>query len=126
VTLRFRGVIELKTYNGGTQDGYFLVGGSDNGDGWNVYELDVSDPPGHYFLNAGSSGIYRVWLLDITKTIPVAAGASVTLKADAKDNAIIRNTDGTNPIVVPGVPPAPEPYNGQFIQMDVISVVEQD
>jgi hypothetical protein len=26
------------------------------------------------------------------------------------------------PLVVPAVSPAPEPYNGQFVQMDVVSI----
>jgi hypothetical protein len=25
-------------------------------------------------------------------------------------------------LVVPGIPPAPQPYNGQFIQVDVVDV----
>jgi hypothetical protein len=25
-------------------------------------------------------------------------------------------------LVVPGVPPAPDPFNGQFVQLDVVSV----
>ena len=54
-----------------------------------------------------------------------AAGAKVSLYASAVDGNLsqIRNNTA-NPIVVPGVPPAPLPYDGQFIQMDVIDVVE--
>jgi hypothetical protein len=30
-----------------------------------------------------------------------------------------------DPFVVPGIPPFPEPFYGQFIQMDVVSVTPQ-
>jgi hypothetical protein len=123
VALRFRGVIEQKTYSGGTVDGYFVTGGADNGDAYNVYELAVSSPAQSYFLNAGSSGITNCWVIDYTKTIPIDAGATLTLTAASKDAQEIKNIDpnGT-PLVVPDVPPAPAAYNGQFIQMDVVSV----
>ena len=53
----------------------------------------------------------------------MAAGATVTLLADVVDGHEIENVDpaGT-PIIVPGVPPSPAAYNGQFIQMDVDAV----
>ena len=44
VTLRFRGVVETKTYDGGTTTGYFNEGGVGAGDGFNVYALTVSAP----------------------------------------------------------------------------------
>lgn len=127
VTLRFRGVIEQKTYSGGVKDGYFLTGGTPAADGYNIYRLEISDPPSVYYLNAGTSNIQRVWELDVTKTIPIAAGATVTLSADAEDGFIIANTDGSGqPIIPAGVPPAPNAFPGQFIQMDVVSVEEAD
>jgi hypothetical protein len=125
VTLRFRGVIEQHTYTGGTNDGaYFQIGGVPSADGFNVYELDISDPPSTYYLNRGMSFIYWCFPIDYTATIPMAAGATVTLRGDARDGAEIVNTDPNNmPIVIPDIPPAPAAYDGQFIQMDVRSVV---
>jgi len=128
VELRFRGVIEQKNYDGGVQDGYFVVGGEPDFTGYNVNRLEISDPPSTYYLNGGISGIQRCWELDITRTIPIRAGATVTLTGDATDKKQVGNTDGTlppHPIIPPDVPPAPESFSGQFIQMDVISVVEQ-
>lgn len=126
VTLRFRGVVEQKTYVGGTQDGLFYTGGAPDGGPYNIYRLTVSNPSSVYYLNAGTSGIERVWLLDVTKTIPIAADATVVLDAEAIDNAEISNQDGSGqPIIPAGVPPAPDAFDGQFIQMDVVSVVKQ-
>jgi hypothetical protein len=124
VTLRFRGVAEQKTYTGGTQDGSFYTGGAEDGGSYNVYAMAVSSPAQTYYLNAGSSNITNCWLLDYTKTIPMDAGATVTLTALAKDGQEIKNRDAATgaPIVVPDIPPAPDPFNGQFIQMDVVSV----
>ena len=56
------------------------------------------------------------------------AGAKLTLTADAGGDAIQtknRDEDG-DPIVVPGVPPEGEPFDGQFVQLDLVSVTERD
>ena len=124
VNLRFRGVVEKKTYAGGCSDGaYWLSGGADSGDTFNVYELNISSPLQTYFLNVGSSGINNCFAIDYEKTVRIDAGATVSLFANSVDNQEIINVgaDGTTPLTVPGVSVA-QPYNGQFIQMDVLSV----
>jgi hypothetical protein len=128
VTLRFRGVVEQKTYTGGTNDGaWWQEGGLAPNDGNNIYRLGFSSPEQTFYLNRGTSAISRAWAIDYTKTIRAAAGAVVSLSATAGDGLEILNRDSAlssgSPIVVPGVPPAPEAFNGQFIQMDVVSVV---
>ena len=123
VTVHLRGVIEQKSYSYGCADQYWLSGGADNGDTYNVYELTISSPPQHYFLNTGSSGITHVWALDYQKTFRADAGATVTLDAASKDNQEIRNIDANGqPISITGTIVA-QPYDGQFIEMDVVSVV---
>jgi hypothetical protein len=140
VTLHLRGVVEMKTYIPGEAGApltagaeglanaqYFVSGGADNGDPFNVYELQVSDPPAVYFLNSGISEIQYTWWLDYTVTIPMNAGATVTMTANAVDDGQIANHNGVDggPVLVPGVPPFPKAYDGQFIQMDVVSVLAQ-
>jgi hypothetical protein len=128
VTLRFRGVVEQKTYTGGCAPGggMWLSGGAESGDTFNVYRLSISSPPQTYFLNAGASSINHVFALDFQQTMRIDANARVTLYADAKDQQEIINvgTDGTTPVTVTGTTVA-QPYNGQFIQMDVVSL-QQD
>jgi hypothetical protein len=126
VTLRFRGIVEQKTYTGGCGDGTtttWLQSGADNGDSFNVYKLAISSPPQTYFLNAGTSSINHVFGIDFQQTVRIDAGATVTLTADAKDGQEIINVgaDGTTPVMVAGVSVA-QPYDGQFIQMDVVNV----
>ncbi|HEX8790974.1 MAG TPA: hypothetical protein VF765_08470 [Polyangiaceae bacterium] len=138
VTLHFRGVVEMKAYFGDDAGGprnagavglahaqFFVSGGVDDGDGANLYELAVSDPPGVYFLNSAVPFGSNVWWLDYEATVPMKSGATVTLTANAKDSLETANINGIDggPVFVPGVPPYPSAFDGQFIQMDVVSVV---
>jgi hypothetical protein len=124
VTLRFRGVVEQKTYDGGSDDGAFWQeGGTPAADPHDIYKLEISAPPQVYYLNRGSSGGDATHPIDYTKTLRIATGARVTLTAAVIDGAQLGNHDASGrAIVVPGVPPAPAPYDGQFIQMDVVDV----
>lgn len=123
VTLHFRGVVERKNYVGGCSDGNFWqTDGVDNGDIGNVYELRVSQPPQHFFLNVGSGPQNNTVALDYVKTIRIDAGATVTLFAASKDSAELFNRDaGSTPISIPSTS-VEQPFDGQFIQMDVESV----
>ena len=123
-TLRFRGVVELIRVDGGVGTGTFRAGGALETVGYNAYSLEVGAPPGVYYLNAGQSGPRRTFPLDFTQTLQLQGGTSVTLVADPRDGVEIINTDGdggTN--LIPGIPPAPLAFDGQFLQMDVVSVV---
>jgi hypothetical protein len=124
VTLRFRGVVEYHSYTGGQQDGLWYVGGRSNQGSYNIYKLEVSDPPQVFYLNADRAGIARCWAIDYTRKVRVQGGSKVILSADAQDGALLGNHDDKGqPIIIPGVKPAPDKYIGQFIQMDVLSVV---
>lgn len=125
VTLRFRGVVETKAYTGGTNDGaFFQTGGTPVADNWNIYQLTISNPPQTYYLNRGTSGLSNTFSMDYTKTLQMAGGATVTLTANSLDNQEIKNQDGSgnNPQSIPGITYPAQPFDGQFIRMDVISV----
>ena len=123
VTLHFRGVVERKNYLGGCSDGaYWQSGGTDNGDIGNVYALHVSNPPQDYFLNVGIGPQNVPVAIDYVKTVRIDAGATVTLFAASKDAAELFNSDASStPISIPGTSVA-QPFDGQFIQMDVEAV----
>ena len=122
VTLRFRGVVEPMMYKGGKKDGdYFYIGGEPNNATYNIYKLSVSSPKSHYFLNRQDKVGHRVFTIDYTKTIEIDGGATVTFLGDGQNGRLISNFPK---LVVPDVPPAPKPFNGQFVQMDVVSVAE--
>jgi len=100
------------------------AGGTPAGDGYNVYSLTISAPAQTVYLNSGTSYIGHCWPIDYTVTLPMQSSASVSLSADTVDGIEITNLDANgNPIVVPGISPAPAAYDGQFIQMDVTNVV---
>ncbi|WP_437922969.1 hypothetical protein WMF37_28535 [Sorangium sp. So ce291] len=120
VTVRLRGVVENETYRGGTPDGmHFRVGGSPDNATYNVYSITVSDPAEVYYLNDSPNVTHNTFIIDHTKTIPVRGGATVSFLGEDPNKISITNFKH---LVVEGVPPAPEPFNGQFIQLDVQSV----
>lgn len=129
VRVRVRGVVETRAYSGGVFVAPFVKRGAEANpppdDAWNIYRLDVSAPAERWYLNAGVSGEYLCHPIDVTFTIRVSAGARVSLYASPVDGRLsqIRNrSDAGTPIVVPGVPPAPMPFDGQFLQLDVVGV----
>ena len=63
--------------------------------------------------------------IDATFTVRVRAGATVVLFASSVDGrrSQIRNRDDAGvAIVPPDVAPAPGAFDGQFLQLDVLSV----
>ena len=122
VTLRVRGVVEHKAYQGGTPDGDFQIGGNPDGSAWTEYRLDVSAPAQTYYLNNGQSSQYWCWAEDYQRTIEIAADADVTLVGVGVDGKQVKNQDSNDdPIVIPDIPPAPSPFDGQFVQIDVMA-----
>jgi hypothetical protein len=122
VTLRFRGVVEPMMYKDGKMDGdLFYIGGEPNNDTYNIYKITVSSPPAHYFLNRQDKVGHRIFKIDYTKTIDIDGEATVTFFGDGQNGRLISNFEK---LVVPEVPPAPKPFNGQFVQVDVVDVVE--
>jgi hypothetical protein len=144
VTIRVRGVVEPKHYQGGVKDtvhdGFYSGGTPVNSGAYNVYMLGVSDPPtpGVYYLNAVNfnEGHFD-YPMDYTVTIPIAAGARVRfLAADANCSAIkncdpsSRDTAGgpqsdCHQNVVPGLtaPGIVQPVRGQFVVINLVSAV---
>src|SRR4051812_35194864 len=120
VALRFRGVVEPMMYKNGKMDGeHFYIGGEPNNSTYNIYKITISSPPSHYFLNRQDKVGHNIFTIDYTQTIEIDGGATVTFHGDGQNGRLITNF---KKLVVPGIPPAPQPYNGQFIQVDVIAV----
>ena len=122
VTLRFRGVVEPMMYKNGKMDGeYFYIGGEPNNDTYNIYKITVSSPASHYFLNRQDKVGHRIFKIDYNKTIEIDGEATVTFFGDGQNGRLISNFDK---LVVPDIAPAPKPFNGQFVQVNVVDVVE--
>ncbi len=136
VTLRWRGVVEPHKYLGGQADGtHFRVGGTPDPDAstnlFGVYSVEVSAPHEIYYLNDDTQTGHYVFPIDHTKTIDIEGGARLHL-LDV-DQVLpcyaARNCDPALPVCTPfvidGVGPAPAAFNGQFIEMNVVSVVRK-
>lgn len=122
VTLRVRGVVEPMMYKGGKMDGeYFYIGGEPNNGTYNIYKMTISSPASHYYLNRQDKVGHKIFTIDYTKTIEIDGGATVTFLGDGQNGRLISNFAK---LVVPDVAPAPKVFNGQFVQVNVIDVVE--
>lgn len=120
VSLRFRGVVEPMMYKGGQQVGeYFYIGGEKDNATYNVYQISVSSPKSHFFLNRQDKVGHKIFTIDYTQTIEIDGGAEIVFHGDGQNGRMITNY---KKLVVPGIAPAPEPFNGQFIQVDVVDV----
>jgi hypothetical protein len=122
VTLRFRGVVEPMMYKNGAKDGeYFYKGGVPNNKAYNVYQLDVSKPAGHFYLNRQDKVGHRIFTIDYTRTIEIAGGAILILSGDGQNGLMISNF---KKLQVEGIDKE-KAFNGQYVQMDVVSVEEK-
>ena len=123
VTLRFRGVVEPMMYKNGKMDGdLFYIGGEPNNATYNIYKISISSPESHYFLNRQDKVGHRIFTIDYTKTIEIEGGATVTFFGDGQNGHLISNY---LKLVVPDVSPEiKQPFNGQFVQVNVVDVVE--
>jgi hypothetical protein len=121
VTIRVRGVVEPKNFTGGTvEHDHFQIGGTPDVDHYNFYSLKVSDPAQSYTVNRHEKKVgHFLFAIDYTVTVPIRGGATVTLGAYDDNDISIANHQN---IVVPEIPPAPAPFDGQFFQLDVVSV----
>jgi hypothetical protein len=122
VTLHVRGVVEQMMYKDGTPVGErFYIGGAPNNATYNIYKLSVSSPASHFFFNRDDKVGHRIFTIDYTASIEVDGGATITLHGDGQNGHMITNF---SKLVVPGIAPARQPFNGQFIQLDVTNVTE--
>jgi hypothetical protein len=155
VTLRFRGIVEANQYEGGTSDhnGFYTGGqvsnanGLDGGEQYNQYLLEVASPQAIYHLNnvdqdqrdtyrqglANSSGVHHFgFILDYRATIRVEGGTTVSLYALDNDCLFGRNCEPPSDDfghcdfqTFPDLPDIQQPFDGNFIWIDVedVSVV---
>lgn len=118
ITLRFRGIVEPKPYKGGSSDGaYWQIGGEPSGDAWNIYKLEISNPPQTYYLNRADETGFIVFNIDYQKTVKAYGGASFHISADTRDGAEISNHQK---LIVPGIEDTS--YNGQFVHISVVKI----
>ena len=123
VTIRIRGVMEYMGYTGGTAGpGNWYVGGMPGDSAQNYFKLTISSPDSHFYLNSGSTTQHNSWLHDYEATFDLDAAASVIFESNGQDSAEWEGVDPDDvPLSVAGITDPPQPYNGQFAQLDVIA-----
>jgi hypothetical protein len=123
VAIRIRGVVEVAPYTGGVApaaSGWY-IGGAIGDTYHNIYRMTVSAPRAVYYVNFTAAPPDTVVSLDYNATLPINGGATVTFEADTQDRVELQNKDAQGAsLVVPGVVTTPAPYNGQFLQVDVL------
>lgn len=128
INVRIRGVVELNTYTGGQSIGssFFYKDATGFRSLWNIYKIHISDPGIEYYVNATPSNVNGIFSVDYIATIFAKGGSTVTISADSSDGAQTKNTsvsvsddDPSSPILVS------QPFIGQFIQVDAVSVSKQ-
>jgi hypothetical protein len=96
--------------------------------GANLFKLTTSAPAATFLLNAGTPTTYggngTLCRIDYSFTLGVYGGSTVSLAALTGGTEVANQTDGqgAGPLSVVGVAVAPQPYNGQFVQLNVGAV----
>jgi hypothetical protein len=114
VTVEIAGAMEGLAFANGTQDGAWYVGGDTGGDnGDNYYEVSVSSPAQHYYLNDGVNTNQFSIADDYTVQLPIDGNATVTFTASPQDTLEWQGVDNmSRPITITGFT-APPP-NGML------------
>ena len=118
VTLRITGVMEGNpSYTGGTFDGTWYVNGSFSSGEINAYYLYVGSDV--YLLNATETEGLMVW--DYEQSVDIYPGTDIYLEANSGDGLQEPNTSNLISSASLGIY---QPFNGQFVQVEVTNVVE--
>lgn len=90
IPITVTGNVELRTFPGSTPvSGTIVSGGTDGSGGYNIYKLEISDPPATYRFNNGTSSSAGLTPVNATFDIEVADGATLTYTADSVDGDMI-------------------------------------
>lgn len=127
VRLRIRGLFEPTTIAGGeapdADHPYYQVGGIVQAHDWSAWHIEVSEPKQTYWLNHYPKVGHTIYREDFEATIPVAAGATVTVRVvDGNDRQIDNAKPGLpdRMQIIEGV--AEKPLDGQMLRIDVLKV----
>ncbi len=127
VRLRIRGLFEPTTIVEGTTPDpahpYYQVGGRIRARDWSAWHIEVSNPAQTYWLNHYPRVGHIIHKEDFEATIPMAAGATVTVRVvDGNDRQIDNAEPGLDDRMqlITGV--TGQPLDGQMLRLDVVRV----
>ena len=95
-------------------------GGADAGSGFNLWSIEIADPPQRYWMNDASGDDHRTNILDGKWKVQARGQTTVTFTFDNKNTGEINNGCPAFRKVAPVVPPFPNFFVGNFFQLDVI------
>jgi len=125
VTVRIRGVFEVSPFTGGTATSAigWYEGGTIGDNYHSDARLTISAPARIYHLNYSLAATDVVAPLDYTASFTIDGGATAAFEINGQDAKQLRNLDANGtPLTIPGVATTPSPYDGQFLQLDVVDV----
>ena len=127
VRLRIRGLFEPTTIMGGEAPDaahpYYQVAGTVGARDWSAWHIEVSEPKQTYWLNHYPKVSHTIYREDFEATIPMAAGATVTVRVVDGNDRQIDNMEPGLPDrmqVIEGV--TEKPLDGQMLRIDVVKV----
>jgi hypothetical protein len=127
VMLRIQGIFEPTTIEGGEtpypDHPYYKVGGTIRARDWSAWHIEVSNPQKTYWLNHYPKVSHTIYKEDFEATIPMAAGATVTVRVvDGNDRQIDNAEPGRSDRrqILKGL--SDTPLAGQMLLLEVVRV----
>ena len=105
---------------------YYQVGGAIRQKDWSAWHIDVSEPKQTYWLNHYPKVSHTIYKEDFEATIPMAAGATVTVRVVDGNN---RQMDNAEPDradrmqIIAGV--TDKPLDGQMLRLPIPDLTEE-
>jgi hypothetical protein len=127
VTLRIQGIFEPTTIEGGetpyADHPYYKVGGTIRARDWSAWHIEVSNPEQTYWLNHYPKVSHTIYKEDFEATIPMAAGASVTIRVIDGNNRQMDNAEQGRPDRLQVIKELSDtPLAGQMLRLEVVRV----
>jgi hypothetical protein len=127
VTLRIQGIFEPTMITGGetplADHPYYKVGGAIRARDWSAWHIEVSDPPKTYYLNNYPKVSHTIYRQDFEATLPMAAGATVTVRVVDGNDRQMDNAEPGRPDRQQVIKEISEkPLDGQMLRLEVVRV----
>ena len=121
VTFHVVGIVEMKGYTGGSNDGgRWQIGGTPSADTWNIYKVSTSSPAQEFYVNKGTAGVAACFTIDYYVTVQIDAGSLVTFAVNSIASGEIWHNQS-----FAGVTDPSQPYPGQWVNVTVTGVTKR-
>lgn len=127
VTLRVQGIFEPTIIEGGetplAAHPYYKVGGTIRARDWSAWHIEVSNPKQTYWLNHYPKVSHTIYKEDFEATIPMATGATVTVRVVDGNDRQMDNAEEGRPDRLQIIKELSEkPLPGQMLRLEVVRV----